>query len=179
MLLPGHHSFSDVFLENLLYGHKDTSVTHNLSEMSIDESQVGSRRDRSNNSPTPDTPIASMQVTKAVKALLAYEKKQAEKKGKQDLIDEDSTKGVYLIVATKKMPEKLRIKPQRVYVDDMSRGSRSRIIIDRSVHSFCFYVVLQSASTPFICGIGSLSNNKRSSARVQRSATGEIGEECV
>ncbi|KND01148.1 uncharacterized protein SPPG_04240 [Spizellomyces punctatus DAOM BR117] len=61
--------------------------------------------------------LDEQQVSKAVRALMAYEKKsqaiQSEEQ-KTNLIEEDASKSVLVIVATKKMPDRLRLKPQRI-----------------------------------------------------------------
>ncbi|KAI9092711.1 ribosomal protein L1/ribosomal biogenesis protein [Phlyctochytrium arcticum] len=60
--------------------------------------------------------VNEKQVAKAVKALLAYEKKKASAKedNSSNLLDDTDAKGVHLIVTTRKMPEKLRVVPQRI-----------------------------------------------------------------
>ncbi|TPX69033.1 hypothetical protein SpCBS45565_g02685 [Spizellomyces sp. 'palustris'] len=61
--------------------------------------------------------LDEQQVSKAVRALMAYEKKcqalQSEEE-KTNLIEEDATKSVLVVVATKRMPDRLRLKPQRI-----------------------------------------------------------------
>ncbi|KAJ3046219.1 hypothetical protein HDV00_000031 [Rhizophlyctis rosea] len=59
--------------------------------------------------------IDPVQVGKAAKALLAFNaKRKAEREGANPLIEGSDHEYVELVVSTKKMPEKLRVKPLRI-----------------------------------------------------------------
>ncbi|KAJ3046578.1 hypothetical protein HK097_000726 [Rhizophlyctis rosea] len=59
--------------------------------------------------------VDATQVSKAAKALLAFAAKQkAEREATNPLIEGSDNEYVILVVATKKMPEKIRVKPVRI-----------------------------------------------------------------